>query len=407
MTDEPTTPMDEIEYRPQNVRDTLVDLKDTAELAVDLAYAAALYGHDGLAEVVHELEARADSLQYPAKISLMLAAKRAQDAERLVGVIQIVDAAVQITNAAADIAAIVLDDVGLPNEIRAGLPEADEALVRATITDSSPLVDRSLADLQFETETGVDVLAIRRAGNWRIAPDPDTILQADDVLVGSGPHEGVSDIYERATGTNWERTLPDEPAVPEVARAVETVIDLKNIAELAIGLGYGAVLLDDEDLAEAVQDLEEASDARQDDIETWVIEAGEHVADPTKLRGLLHLADASETICDAALDIADITLREGEVHPLVGHAVRDSEEHLTTVTVTPGSTMDGETLEDLEIEEHTGVALMAIHRRDEWKLDPEPDLEIHADDVLFVRGPREGIDILRSWAGQEPAGTTS
>lgn len=391
--------MEDIAYRPRNVRETLVELKDASELAVDLAYAAALYDHPGLAEEVLELESRAESLQYQATIALMLAAKRADDAERLVGIVQIADSAVAIASAAADVASVVLDDVGLPAEVRAALPEADEVVLRATVADDSELVGQTLDDLALETETGVYVSAIRRGEEWLVAPGAGVALEAGDVLIGSGPDDGAGELYERATGEPRPREPAPRSDVEELQRAAETVIELKNLAELAVGLSYSAVLFDDDELAREVAELETRSDALKLDLETWVIEAGEHVAEPSQLRGLLHLATASEAIIDAAHDIADIVVREGEVHPVFGRAIRESDELITTTTVAEGSELAEASLGDLELEEQTGMSVMAVRRGDgDWLLAPTGDTRLEARDVIVARGPSEGIDRLRSRA---------
>ena len=390
--------MDDISYRPQNVRETLVELKNTSELAVDLAYAAALYDYPRLAEEVLELEARADSLQYPAKIALMLAAKRSTDAEKLVGILQIVDAAVTITNAAADIAAIVVNDIGVPREVRAILPEADEVVMHATISESSDVVSRTLGELAFETETGVSVVAIRRGNDWNISPTEETVLEAGDIIIGSGPDAGVTAVHERVTGEprgGLEVTRPDVTALEDAAALV---VKLKDISELAVGLGYASVLYGDENLAAEVDELEIQSDRIKNDIEILVIEAGDQVAEPDRLRGLLHLATASEAICDAAASIADIVLREGAVHPVFGQAIGQSDELITTVTVREGSTLADSTLEDVELEEQTGMSIMAVHRNCDWILGPTGETRLQADDILIARGPEDGLTDLQEWA---------
>ena len=390
--------MDEISYRPQNVRETLVELKNTSELAVDLGYAAALYDYRGLAEEVVELEARADSLQYPAKIALMLAAKRSTDAEKLVGIVQIVEAAVGITNAAADIAAIVVNDIGLPAEVRATLPEADEVVMRATVSEDCDAVGSTLGELAFETESGVSVIAIRRGSEWDIAPDDEATLEVGDVVIGGGSDAGVAAVQEMLTGRADVTETPPRADVEALGRASELVIDLKNISELAVGLSYAAILFGDADLALEVRELESRSDTLKSDIEALVIEAGSQVTEPSRLRGLLHLATASEVICDAAVSIADIVLRDGSVHPVFGRAIGESDELITTTIVESGSELAGATLEELELEERTGMSVMAIHRNADWILPPSGDTRLEPDDVLIARGPDDGVDILRSWA---------
>ncbi|WP_137291582.1 potassium channel family protein [Natronorubrum halophilum] len=390
--------MEEIAYRPQNVRETLVELKNASELAVDLGYAAALYDYPGLAEEVLELESRADSLQYPAKIALMLAAKRSADAEQLVGIVQIVEAAVGITNAAADIAAIVVNDIGVPEEVRATLPDADEVVMRAIVSDDCDAIGDTLGELAFESDVGVDVIAIRRGSEWNIAPGEEAVINAGDIVIGSGSVAGVDTVHELLTGEAETAATPPRPDVEALERAAELVTDLKNISELAVGLSYAAVLFDDAKLASEVRELEIRSDALKNDTETLVIEAGDQVTEPARLRGLLHLATASEAICDAAVDIAEIVLRDGNVHPVFGQAVGESDELITTTTVVPESALPEATLAELELEERTGTSIMAIHRNTDWILAPTGETRLHSDDILIARGPEDGTTLLQEWA---------
>ncbi|AUX09075.1 potassium channel protein [Halalkaliarchaeum desulfuricum] len=390
--------MEEIAYRSQNVRETLVELKNISELSVDLAYAAALYDYPLLAEEVLELEARADSLQYPAKIALMLAAKRSSDAEQLVGIVQIVEAAVGITNAAADIAAIVTNDIGLPAEVRGSLPTADEVLLRAMVGENSEATGRSLGELSFETEAGVSVIAIRRGNGWNIDPDEGMLLEVGDVVIGRGPEAGVRTVRQTLTGDPVPTESRHRDDVDELGRAADLLVDLKDISELAVGLAYAAVLFDDDELAAEVRDLERRSDALKNEVETLVIEAGDRVREPARLRGLLHLATASEAICDAAIRIADIVLRDGSVHPVFGQAIGESDELITTTSVEPESRLAGATLGELELEEETGVSIMAIHRSNDWILAPTGETQLFPEDVLIARGPDDGATTLREWA---------
>ena len=128
-----------VEYEPVSVKDLLVEMKDTAELLIDLAYSAVLHRNEELAAEVLRLEHKMDVLEIRAQMSLLMAARSPSDAEALAPVLSIVTATDQISDAAGDIAKIVLEDIGLPEAMRAALPEAVETLVRATVVGESQL----------------------------------------------------------------------------------------------------------------------------------------------------------------------------------------------------------------------------------------------------------------------------
>ncbi len=130
-------PTGTVEYEPVSVKQVLAEMKDTAELLIDLSYSAVLLGSDDVAAEVLELEEKMDVLQLRARMSLLMACRSTADAESLAPVLGMVGAAEKISDAAGDIAKIVLEDIGLPDTMRAALPEAVETLVRATIGSDS------------------------------------------------------------------------------------------------------------------------------------------------------------------------------------------------------------------------------------------------------------------------------
>ncbi|RLI18034.1 potassium channel protein, partial [Candidatus Bathyarchaeota archaeon] len=104
---------EKIEYHPTSVRELLLEMKNLSELMIDLAYSAALFNDRELAEDVLELENRVDVSSYLLEMEIMLAARDSKDAEALTGVSTVASAADKISDAAADIAAIVTQNIGI------------------------------------------------------------------------------------------------------------------------------------------------------------------------------------------------------------------------------------------------------------------------------------------------------
>ncbi len=88
-------------------------MKNLSELMIDLAYSSALYNDKDLAEDVLALEDRVDYLSYLLDMEIMVAARDAKDAEALVGVSIVAASTDKISDAAADIAAIVTRNIGI------------------------------------------------------------------------------------------------------------------------------------------------------------------------------------------------------------------------------------------------------------------------------------------------------
>ncbi|WP_265109703.1 potassium channel family protein [Halosolutus halophilus] len=378
-----------IEYEPVNVKDVLVEMKDTAELLIDLSYSAVLHSSEDIATEVLRLEEQMNVLEMRARMGLMMATRSPDDAERLAPVLGIVAAADAISDAAGDIAKVVLEDIGLPEAMRAALPDAVETLVRGVVDADSLYADRTLQDIDLESETGVRVIALRRGDDWLLNPGPTTTIRPDDAALLRGPDVAIGDVFETLTGAAYEPPTAAASDIEDLERAVDTIVHMKNLSELAVDLAYSAVLFDSEALAEEVRNLEVEVDALESRFEAWTLRAAGDTSDPVALRGLIHLGNSTEVISDAAVDISEGVLRNIEVHPVVGMAVEESDEIITHVTVEAGSDLDGTPIVDGLPDTETTMSVIAIRRPGEgWLLVGDADAEVQGGDVLISKGTR-------------------
>jgi uncharacterized protein with PhoU and TrkA domain len=194
------TEPEKIEYKPISVREALTEMKDLSEIMIDLAYSAALFHSRELAEEVLELEKRVDYLAYILDMNTMLAARDAEDAESLIGATTVAAATDKISDAAADIAAIVLKEIGIHPIVREAFEKVEEQLARAEVKPTSVLVDKKLEELELAAKIGVDVIAIRRRKEWIIDPGEDETILEGDVLIARGAPLGVDELKGLAEG---------------------------------------------------------------------------------------------------------------------------------------------------------------------------------------------------------------
>ena len=382
-----------VEYEPVSVKDVLVEMKDTAELLIDLSYSAVLHRNEQLAAEVVRLEERMDVLEMRARMSLLMAARNPDDAEQLAPVLGIVAATDMISDAAGDIAKIVLDEIHLPDAMRAALPEAVETLVRGVVAPESTYTGRTLAEIDLESETGIRVIALRRDAEWLLNPGRETTIEAGDVAFLRGPDAEMGAVYERLTGEPHDSPDADVPAIDDLERAVDTIIHMKNLSELAVDLAYSSVLFGDAELAEEVRNLEVEVDALQSRFEAWVLGAAADADDPVTLRGLIHLGISTEMISDAAIDISEGVLRDIDVHPVVRLAVQESDEILTRVAVQPRSSLDGTAVVGGVADADATMSVIAIRRPGEgWLLIADTDAELRGDDVVIAKGTRTAAE---------------
>lgn len=196
--------LEKIEYKPVSVRDLLVEMKDLSELMIDLAYSAALFHSGELAKEVLELEKRVDTLTYILDMNAMLAARDAEDAESLAGVSRVATATDKISDAAADMAGIVLHKIGIHPIIREVFEKVEERLGRAEVKPGSIIASKRLGDLELAAKIGVDIIAIRRGKEWIINPGEDETIVEGDILIVRGAPSGVETLMGLVNGTIQE-----------------------------------------------------------------------------------------------------------------------------------------------------------------------------------------------------------
>ena len=192
--------LEKIEYKPVSVRELFVEMKNLSELMIDLAYSAALFNDKELAEDIFELENRVDTLTYLLEMEIMIAARDAKDAEALTGVSIVASAANKISDAAADIAAIVLRNVGVHPIVSEVFEKVEERLTRARVDERSILIGRRIGELDLAARMGVDVIAIRRNKDWIIDPKEAERIKRGDVLIARGAPSGIKEFKELAEG---------------------------------------------------------------------------------------------------------------------------------------------------------------------------------------------------------------
>ncbi|AHY46284.1 TrkA-C domain [Rubrobacter radiotolerans] len=380
----------------------LAEAKNTSEIMVDLAYAAIFYDSEDISEEVFRLEALLNELVFDMRSLAILAARSPNDAEQMAGILQVVQDIEKIGNAAYDIAKIVVKELGIPPELLHDIPEAEEIPSRVRVQPESELDGRSLAELDLPVETGMRPIAIRSESDWHYHPTDDFVLREGDVLFLQGPPEGVAEL-RRLAGAKPMQRVPgaDDLGGPlsELERAVDIVIEMKNISEVAVGLAYSALLYNDAGLAREVVAIEEEMDEMRYRLERWVLLAAQHVEEPGRLRGMLHLAIASETIADCAKEMVWTVEKGEDIHPVLSAAVGESDELVVQMTVAEGAPADGRSLRELSLETETGMFPLAVKRGGRWTYRPRDNYVLREGDALLFTGAPEGLEALSEMLG--------
>lgn len=179
-----------------------------------------------------------------------------------------------------------------------------------------------------------------------------------------------------------------------MASIKDILIDMKNMSELMVDLAYSAVLFNSKDAAEEVLKLENRVNSLNYEIKTQSLLAARSKEDAERLTALLEIAEAAESIANAAEDLADIVIKGIKPHPVFKRVMEESDEMITGVKVKSSSELCNKSLGELLLDNRTGMRVIAIRRYDSWIYGPNKHTVILEDDVLLAKGTETGSEIL-------------
>lgn len=175
------------------------------------------------------------------------------------------------------------------------------------------------------------------------------------------------------------------------ASVEERVLEIKDKSELMVDLAYSSLLYDNTTIAEEVYDLEKLIDTLYHEIQQQTLKhvQKKELSLPDAL-SVLRLAECGEKIADAALEIADVELRDVELHPILKMSIRESDAVFTRVKIQEHSVLCGRTFGELRLGSETGMWVIAMRHKDKWLYGPNKHTRIDPEDILFAKGPEDG-----------------
>jgi uncharacterized protein with PhoU and TrkA domain len=182
----------------EEIVERFVELKDTSELMIDLAYSSLLLNSRELAEEVQRLEEYVDKLHTDFELLVLKSEFKMAEAKGLLGLIRLGVATEKIADAAAEISEVVLRGIEPHPVLKLTIREAEETVAYAPVANNSPFVGKTLNEARIPEETGMWILAIRR-GDKCMRPKPDSKIEAGDILVASGYAGGAESLRKSAS----------------------------------------------------------------------------------------------------------------------------------------------------------------------------------------------------------------
>ena len=174
--------------------------------------------------------------------------------------------------------------------------------------------------------------------------------------------------------------------------------EAKDTSELMVDLGYAALFYSDERMADEVGELEERLNELVHEMREVCVLAGRSKRDAEQIAGVLHVVSAIERMGNAAVDISRVVTHRLGIPAALVADLGAAEEVSHRVRVREGSRLAGRRLDEVDLPMDVGMRIVAIRRGRDWIIDPDGEDLMLADDVLIMRGARDGIDELRELA---------
>lgn len=182
------------------LEDLLLEVKDTSELMIDLAYSSLLYNNKDIAEEVFVMEEAVDGMVGQIQNEAIDRVMEDRNAPKALAIIRLATSLEEISDAATQIADVVLREVQPHPVIWLSLRDSDVIITSAQVTEESSLANRTLGDAKLATQSGMWVIAVKRDRRYVYGPDEHTTIISGDVLFAKGPKDGEQYFRDVASG---------------------------------------------------------------------------------------------------------------------------------------------------------------------------------------------------------------
>ncbi|MBN1677308.1 MAG: hypothetical protein JW880_02100 [Candidatus Thermoplasmatota archaeon] len=190
------TPTEDLGF--SNITKDLLELKDTSELMVDLAYSALLYDNEDIANEIICLEDIADAIEREVVLKALKDVEQKGDPHRNFVMVRLAQAMEMIADAGASMADVVLRDIEKNPVLRLSLRDSKIIITAVRVSKTSSLNGKSLGEVRLASESGMWIVAMRRDKSYIYGPDENTVMKVGDQLIARGPKEGVPILREMA-----------------------------------------------------------------------------------------------------------------------------------------------------------------------------------------------------------------
>lgn len=181
----------------------------------------------------------------------------------------------------------------------------------------------------------------------------------------------------------------------------ERLVEMKDLSELILDLAYSAIVLDNQDIADEVEDLGARMATLQYHTRLQAMMASRNIDDAEQMSGILQVAAASAKIAEASIDIASLVESQIKLRDFMPHLLRKADEKMVRLKVKEHSKAAGAEIGEARIQTETGNRVIAVRRGKHWTYGPGRRFQLKAGDTLIVRGRENGQGLLKRWVDGE------
>ncbi|MBN1136529.1 MAG: SLC13 family permease [Anaerolineae bacterium] len=256
-----------------------------------------------------------------------------------------------------------------------------DRLYAVRIPPGSPLVGKTLLQSRLGAVLELTVVGIQRESTVRLAPTPETTLQAGDRLLVEGRLDRLAElrngrqILVEEQPLDVEKLLSAEMGFAEVRLPAGSSLPGQTLEQIGFRRRFGVVVLAVRRGGGVLRTNLERISLQRDDV---LLVEGSHAQ--------LDALQAEPDLLVSRIETAE------EYH---------LEERLVLVQVPSGSSLAGKTLVESRLGEAYGLGVMGIIREGATQLLPNAGERLAEDDLLLVKGRREDIQTLDGLQGLE------
>jgi len=318
----------------------------------------------------------------------------------------------KISDALSDIARVVYINQDIPEFTQLLWDYVPEPIVKIKVKEGCEFIGKKRAEIHFRSLHGVNLIAIRREGNWIFNRDASILI--NDILIVKGEKRPIMDVKQKCFDEepfsfrfeDQEQKTEFDLSNKEIADAIQelkmTYIQITDISETMIELALAALFFNSYDVAEDVLEMEELMDGLNISFEKDVLDLANLVDSPRDLTGIMRIGFSCELIADAAADIAENIIKGFKPHWIIKKAISETDEIVVREILSDDSFFKGKTYHELQDSRYKrGFHIIALKRADKWIYSFSPDFVLLEGDLLIGLGPTETVNQWRRCVNPE------